>query len=201
MDKFSVILPNEKQGSYKVITVLISFMNIIGFSYLGYRLPDTEDSHFIAILGALTSLPPVIRLFLIKEGTVFSSRFLRFFYNDPQENLLRTVILGFILSSLVWVLLGYYMIATLVFVFAIAGLIAVRRLEVIITNGYISYPSIPVKKIQWQEVSTLIIKDGIFTLDLNNNKLFQFTLTESENENLNETDFNVFVQKKMASKN
>ena len=201
MDKFSVILPNEKQGSYKVITVLISFMNIIGFSYLGYRLPDTEDLHFIAILGALTSLPPVIRLFLIKEGTVFSSRFLRFFYNDPQENLLRTVILGFILSSLVWVLLGYYMIATLVFVFAIAGLIAVRRLEVIITNGYISYPSIPVKKIQWQEVSTLIIKDGIFTLDLNNNKLYQFTLNESENENLNETDFNVFVHQKMASKN
>jgi hypothetical protein len=61
----------------------------------------------------------------------------------------------------------------------------------------ISYPSFPQKKIEWNEVSNLILKDNILTIDLKNNKLIQHTIKENENKDLDETAFNIFIQQQL----
>lgn len=94
-------------------------------------------------------------------------------------------------------LLGFYLMSSLLFIFALTGLSALRKLKVELDNNMISYPSFPQKKIEWNEVSNLILKDNILTIDLKNNKLIQHTIKENENKDLDETAFNIFVQKQI----
>ena len=51
----------------------------------------------------------------------------------------------------------------------------------------------------WNEVSNLILKDNILTIDLKNNKLIQHTINENENKELDETAFNTFVQQQLIN--
>ena len=50
---------------------------------------------------------------------------------------------------------------------------------------------------EWNEVSNLILKDNILTIDFKNNKLIQHTINENENKGLDETAFNTFVQQQL----
>jgi hypothetical protein len=78
---------------------------------------------------------------------------------------------------------------------AISDALMRRKLLVHITDSGIEYPSIPVKKIIWNDIEQAILKDGILTIDLKNNHLFQNEI-ESLN-NGNENSLNEFFRKKL----
>jgi uncharacterized membrane protein YhiD involved in acid resistance len=94
-------------------------------------------------------------------------------------------------------LIGFYWIGFFLFLFALMGLLTLRKLKVDINNHSIAYPSFPRKKIAWNEVSNLMLKDNILTIDLKNNKLIQHTINENENKALDEQAFNSFVQQQI----
>ena len=105
-----------------------------------------------------------------------------------------TLNVSFFISALSWILIGFIWAGILVFIFALIGIFALKELKIDFNSDAIYYPSFPRKNIAWGKVSNLILKDNILTLDLKNNKLIQYTLNESENEGLDETVFNTFVQ-------
>ena len=60
----------------------------------------------------------------------------------------------------------------------------------------ISYPSFPVKSLDWNALNNIILKDDILTIDLNNNKVYQHLIDYPEGE-ISEADFNEFCHQQM----
>ena len=56
--------------------------------------------------------------------------------------------------------------------------------------------SFPQKKYQWNQINNVIIKDGILTIDLKNNKLIQKDIDADISE-ADEQDFNDFCQEQL----
>ena len=182
MDNFSIILPNEKKGTYKILTVLISVINIVGFSYFSTQVAEESSSHTLSSVGIAMCAGP-LGLYL--------------FYKKGRPNNFYQIIFSFFLASIFWMLIGFYLIGFLLLSFALTGVFALRKLKVDIDTNFITYPSFPRKKIEWNEVSNLIFKDNILTIDMKNNKLIQHTIDENDNEDLNEKAFNTFVQQQL----
>ena len=182
MDKFTIILPNEKKGSYKILTILISLINIVGFIYLSPHVADDSNAHILLVIGVSSTATPLTLYFFFKKG---------------RESNFFQMLFSFFIASIFWMLLGFYLMGSLLFIFALTGLSALTKLKVELDNNMISYPSFPQKKIEWNEVSNLIVKDNILTIDLKNNKLIQHTINENENKDLDETAFNTFVQQQL----
>ena len=63
-------------------------------------------------------------------------------------------------------------------------------------NGLL-YPSFPVKKIKWEELTAMVIKDGLFTVDFKNNRLIQQAVDEAIST-VNEKVFNEFCSKQLT---
>ncbi len=68
MDKFSIILPNEKKGIYKILTVLISVINIVGFSYFSTQVAGDSNLQTLTSVGAAMCAVPLGLYFLYKKG-------------------------------------------------------------------------------------------------------------------------------------
>ena len=184
MDKFSIILPNDKAGTYKVVTIIMAVINIIGFEYFSFSIHVAEDSqlHMLSTIGASMSLPPLIWFLFFKKGRISNVGY---------------VIISLFTAAIIWMLIGFYLIAFLLSLFAYSGLMSLRKLTIEFSDLYIVYPSFPRKKFYWEDVSNLILKDNILTIDLKNNKLIQCTIMDSDNVALNEETFNTFVQQRI----
>ena len=98
----------------------------------------------------------------------------------------------YILIVLPWLSWDLYWAAALNAVFCILYIYSVRKFEVIVTGNEIIYPSFPKKKIQWNELQNIILKDGILTIDFKNNKIIQ-NETE-EDTGVDEKKFNEFCR-------
>jgi hypothetical protein len=75
--------------------------------------------------------------------------------------------------------------------------ITTRKLPVIIGNDIISYPSFPTRSIEWSELSNLILKDGLLTLDFKNNKIIQ-QLVDEDFQSPGEKEFNEFCKQRLT---
>jgi hypothetical protein len=75
--------------------------------------------------------------------------------------------------------------------------ISTRKLTVSVGNNRISYPSYPARSIEWKELSNLILKDGILTLDFKNNRIIQQAVDE-DFQNPDEKEFNEFCKQRIS---
>jgi ABC-type transport system involved in multi-copper enzyme maturation permease subunit len=175
MQSYCIPIPNEKAATYKVVTFIISLINLIAFLYVLLRGDSKLWILFLA--GLLFSLVAVL-LFVVNWY------FAKIKWVNPAAFIL--------ISSLCWILAGIYVLGILLFIFSIISLYTSKALVITFTDEGILYPSFPVKMIGWQEVDFVILKDDILTIELKNNKLLQFTL-ESEVAALPDTgEFNAY---------
>ena len=79
-------------------------------------------------------------------------------------------------------------------VFLILDTIARRQLIVHVNAEKISYPSWPKKEIEWIELSNVVLKDRLLTIDLKSNKLFQHEIINNDTD---ETEFNNFCKEQL----
>jgi hypothetical protein len=99
-------------------------------------------------------------------------------------------------ACVIWIKWGIYIFAALDVVLYYSYFISTRKLEVIISEKSISYPSYPSRQIGWNELQNLIVKDGILTIDFKSNRILQAAI---ENEQtLNEKEFNDFCREQLA---
>ena len=90
--------------------------------------------------------------------------------------------------------------ATGVIFVAIFYVISLRKLIVHINPDQIIYPSFPKKIIDWNEISNIILKDDLLTIDFKNNKIIQ-QLTENTERPVNEKEFNDFCKSHLETVN
>jgi hypothetical protein len=184
MNKYTIILPDEKNRTYRLVTVLIAILNFAGFVYMKTHVND-GTSNFLTLFS----------------GSILIGQLGNYWYfkKRRKENTIQLLV-AISIASICWLFLGMIGFGLLDMTFAVLGFIAFRKLQLKFFDDKIEFPSFPKKQFLWDEVENLILKDNILTIDFKNNKLLQFTLLEADNENLNEADFNSFVQQKMISK-
>lgn len=56
--------------------------------------------------------------------------------------------------------------------------------------------AIPERKLRWEQLNNVVLKDGMLTLDFMNNKIIQQILEET-NQTVNEKEFNDFCRQQL----
>lgn len=181
MESFSFYLKNERSRSYDRIAILVVIINVVVFAYIALST-DLRETRGKAIEGLIIITTCFIIDYLIKrlkknKGFLFTD-FLSF---------------GIIIA---WVIMGYWIAALVNFLLSTFYFIAKRKLLVTVEKEQILYPSFPVKTINWNEVSSVIIKDGLLTIDLKNNRLIQQVIDE-DSRAIDENEFNQYCTEQL----
>ena len=76
---------------------------------------------------------------------------------------------------------------------------ALASQEIGFTNTHIIFNGLWNKKHEWTEISNIVLKDGILTIDFNNNRLFQKETDDLEDEDYDgeEDEFNTYCQEQL----
>lgn len=99
-----------------------------------------------------------------------------------------------LIAGLVWTKMPYF--EWLVIVFAFLALLeyqAKRAPEIGFADDHIMINKLFKKKIMWNEIDNVVLKDGWLTIDFKNNKLFQKEIDSGESEASDE-EFNEWVK-------
>ncbi len=182
-EDFAFSIPNTKAKEYNLFGLLIIAINIILFAlFLLYT--NSFDLQKSAITGLVVSL-----FFFIAEKIRGKSLL--------HQSAIKTTLITLIP---VWFFLfKYYIAGFVLLLLTILYLIAQRVMIVKVNKERIYYPSFPTKEFGWVELNNIILKDGLLTIDLKNNKIFQVLI--SENNPVNEADFNEFCQQQLKTAN
>jgi hypothetical protein len=165
MPNFELLLKYEKARTYTIISWLIIALNFISFTYLG-----------IAGLAENITYP------FVAAGLIFFCFLLRNTSRlKKREDLL--VSFSFCVIIVSWIVLQFYWAATINLVLFIFQDITRRKLVVLFFEDRIIYPSFPRRTIQWPELNNVILKDGLLTIDLKNDKVFQHEIASAADEN------------------
>ena len=95
-----------------------------------------------------------------------------------------------------WVALQNYPVVAACILTGILYYVALQKIQFVFNNNFIRKINFPATEYQWNQLSNVVLRDDILTLDFNNNKLIQ---SEIENgKNINEIEFNEFAQQQLV---
>lgn len=176
MQKFEFVLKNEKLRHYKTLTLFVIFINIVFVVWLGITDPSLRVS---AILTCILVVAALIIFHLMKKN--FGS------------------LIAMLLIANFYVEAGYWAALGIVILMALLHLVSIRPLVVRVSPANILYPNFPKRKIEWDELNNLVLKDGLLTLDFKNNRIAQVMVNSENNKtDVDERDFNDFCREKLA---
>ena len=185
MHSFTIEIPNTKEGSYKIVTLIILLINVLVFGYLSFAGAQ-HQLQSLCVIGFAVNILAVASVTLKNRfGFLRSIR----------------VEIAFIISAFIWIILGKYLIAFLMVVFAVLGLFTNKKLNIVFDEKGILYPSFPAKLFEWHQVTNAILKDDVLTIDLKNNQLFQFSLMPESLSHIDTTAFNQFCTAMLVKAN
>lgn len=180
MQQFQIILKNEKIRFYNQISWIIIFIHIVIFIYFSFFAEDKRVQ-----TGSIASLTLIFLFFL-----------LRFFLKKKNFKWYPGFTAFYSLLMVSWVSVGYYWIAFIPGIFDILTAIVCRKLVSTFSKSKIIYPSFPIKTFEWEKLNNVILKDGLLTIDLKNNKLIQQYIEESKTS-IDEKEFNDFCSEQL----
>ncbi|MCD2422970.1 hypothetical protein LQ567_09370 [Niabella pedocola] len=178
---YRFVIPNARVLIYQVFAYGIIFLNMLGQLLMDYQRnsPNLKISVLVCVL--------LFVMFIFRDVYLLRKK------NALQSLGIVILILGFrwYQYALGW---GFAINVLLWFLY----LVARRQLVINITVEEIRYPSFPVKKIAWNEISNLVLKADILTIDLKNNKIYQHFIKDAD-QIVSETIFNEFCRKQLAA--
>lgn len=178
MKQFQITLKNEKIRLYTLLSWLIIVSNLILFLYLYFF-----------------STSRVVRYTSIAALAIFVILFiLQFYFRRSKYAFGFTPF--FLIVMLAWINTGNYFLAAVTVVFELLSFYSLRKQVIIISKDIIFYPSFPPKKILWNKLNNIILKDSILTIDLKNNKIIQQLIDETQIV-INEKEFNEFCRQQL----
>ena len=180
MQDYTIVLRNEKANTYNTIGWLFILFNIAASIWIAISKKDTTTTGFV-----FTIFPAIIVLFLhyrnLKNGIKKSnSEFI------------------FLILAFPWIFLKLFWVAAIVFLIGVLYSIAIRTLVVYANTDKIIYPSFPKRTILWNELSHMILKDDLLTIDFKDNKIIQQLIEKTEHP-VDEKEFNDFCNERLQS--
>ena len=185
MQEFKLILSNQKHGFYNRFAIFI--LMLCGLSTL-LLLGGMKNATYTKIIGIISSVVILASLFAFTRPTLAKFR-LNALFNASMY-----------LSAHFFQLHGYWWASILLFILVIFYYKATYLWVVKVQESGIFYPSFPTKYIAWHELSNVILKDGILTIDFRNNRIIQQELDENMDAP-NATDFNEFCRQQLQNGN
>ena len=173
MKQYDLVLKNEKEKSYRRISIFLLIINFISIVFITYQ-------------KGFTKWGPLI----ISVIAIFSVFAVHYFQNKNEKI---TFSVAFFFFMMAWLTGGYWLPAILNAIFSFLHLLALQTPVVKIDANNITYPSFPKKKISWHELSNLILKDGLLTIDFKNNKIIQQKIAGTSSS-IDEKEFNEFCR-------
>lgn len=180
MESFEVFLKNDRVKFYSQLGWFIIIINFITILFTTYRQNKMPEMKWIL----------TIFIFVLAGTFIYWVFTKKKFLGDAKH------FPSFLFIVISWSLLGFVWISIVNAVLFIFNLIAGKIPIVYFERDHITYPSFPKRKILWSEVSNIIIKDGLLTIDYKNNKLIQQLIDES-NTQIDETEFNNFCKEQL----
>lgn len=186
MQKFELVLKNERIKAYKTFILFFIALNIIFLIAVAITTQDasTRTNSLVAVFITVFSF--AAEYYLRKKSKQYSGKGAALFY----------FVLVYLLLHYWWMALGVIIVATLYTV-------SLRNLIVYVNPDQIIYPSFPKKILKWSDLNNIILKDGLLTIDFKTNKLAQAEVMRSDNDSaMNEQEFNDFCRNhlKLAAK-
>lgn len=185
MNAYRIALKNAKINQYKQLTFFVFMINWAIFIYLGIMSPVKYTQVSMIVAAVAITILGSVEYFLRKN-------------NKQQGNKFPYLI--YLIIAAAWLNASYWWMSLVISVIFIFYSYATRELIVEVNKEFVRYPSFPVKTMGWNTISQVILKDGLLTIDLQSNKLYQ-SLIEDENPGFGESDFNEFCQKQLSSSN
>src|SRR5688572_20672098 len=173
MLKFELLLKNDKLKLYYRLNLFIILVSSLSFFYVVFftqtRLSETQTFIF--------------------SGFVFLCLMIVAF--DPRKKKNHVYAGAYIILAFVWIRLSLYLPAIIILLLSVLFFLSIRRKLLVVDTEQIVYPSLPKKTFHWSELSNMVLKDGLLTIDLKNNKLIQ-QMVDEQTTPVNEEEFNRF---------
>jgi hypothetical protein len=180
MKKYEIILKNTKLRGYLLSGWLILGLSFIGQLYFSLSGKFRSDRYWV--IGTIVVFAAL--LFLSKS---------RGKYNFRDKDYV--IGFGYAITTLTWLKWQLIVVGIIVFIVYILYYFATRRFQIQFSASNIVYSSFPKRTINWNELTNVIMKDGILTIDFKDNKLMQ---NETEGDDMiNEKEFNEFCREKI----
>lgn len=177
-DYFVITLKNDRLKNYIRLGYILTGINLLPFVLFLFF----KDAWVAGLTGLLsTVIYFVIRISLVKK---LKGKY----YLD--ENI-------FFILAAAWLLQSNLM-AVLILLSGILFKISLQPLRFVFTKDFIQKDFFPMKKIEWDFMQTVVLKDGILTLDFKENRLLQAPVEETNAEDV--MQFNDFVKEMLAGK-
>lgn len=183
MAKFELVLKNNKVRQYDRIALFTIIINLIVFIAWA-KYTTSESARYYSIIGAALVIAVLATETLSNRNK-----------NKPTA---AYKLVAMLLVSLTWLAIGNWWMFAASLLLTWLYHASKRQLGVVVTDKQITYPSFPKKDIQWQELSNLILKDGLLTIDFKSNKILQGEIIPADPE-VNEKEFNEFCSMQLSS--
>ena len=181
MKPFVITLKNEKLKQYNRIALFVIIINLALFIYLGV----TTEIKSIRI----TAIVYIFIIIIVLGIDFFPEK------NKNTELYPYKLTLEYIIAF-AWLQMGFWWAGVIVVLLGFLYLIARRPLIVYVIKDKINYPSFPNKSFRWPELNNVILKDGLLTIDLKNNRFIQQPVNELKTS-VNEAEFNDFCREQL----
>jgi len=169
MQIFRIPIPDKKRNSFYFLSLFIFILNLIIF----LRIITVAETYqkWVGIFGSLICVSGIILSYLKRK---------------KRPGILH--ILHFILLTLTWIFLPAVIPAICIAIFTALAYLAGKERWLLIGESGIQFPSFPPQKLPWRNVSDIILKDLVLTINLADNRYIQLVLPPNSFAR-GETDF------------
>ena len=175
MKTFAIEIPNERLKTYSKVAFIILTLNFLGFGYVFIR--TIGNTSFIALAALIINAIPWLYFLLNKRHI-----------KSPVLELI------LITSSIIWVYFGNFWMGIMMLLFAVMSFFTNKKTIIAVDTDGVRYPSFPTKKYVWNEITQVMCKDDILSIDLKDNKLLQLNIEKNFAESFNANEFNDFCR-------
>jgi hypothetical protein len=184
MSSFIITLPNEKEKSYRSIANFIFVLNgtLLASTIVG--VPHFKIQQIVASISLLLIVTTLI--VLLAKG---KSRITKYFS-----------LVSYFTSLIYWAILGLWWMSIIMTLLIVLYYFSIRKLSIFINANQVLYPSWPKRKINWQDLNNIILKDGLLTIDFKNDKIIQHLINEKETA-VDQAEFNDFCRQRLNKGN
>jgi len=176
MEQYDIILKNDKIKSYNTIAWIFLILNFAVFIFLlfydNYRYPA------LAFIIALI-------IYLLMRWYLFKTNKANYIIDE----------FVFFIPAAGWFGMHNYLIAMACLLMGFLYKLSLQSLKFVFNRDKIIKINFPKKEFTWNELTNVILKDHILTLDFKNNKLIQAEIEKSQI--INEAAFNSFAQSRL----
>ena len=181
MEKYSLVLRNDKVKQYNRFAIFIILLNVVVFLAVSYYSPEkyTRNIGLFGVIAITVTL--LIQYFF--TGT-----------KKRKESIFYSAAL--VLAFLTWVLIGYVWASIITIFLVLLYIIARNQVTIHFDNDNVVYSTIPQKIINWNQLNNVMLKDGLLTIDFRSNKIMQAEILDIDG-NIDEKDFNEFCSQRL----